>query len=76
MASLGDLLQRIARSLEEAREQGPADDLRARLGYGAEDEDEDTRENWTGWFGIERMFRAGVGGLGPPPGRRRWRTVR
>ena len=42
----------------------------------AEDEDEDTRENWTGWFGIERMFRAGVGGLGPPPGRRRWRTVR
>ena len=40
MASLGDLLQRIARSLEEAREQGPADDLRARLGYGAGDEDE------------------------------------
>ena len=44
MASLGDLLQRIARSLEEAREQGPADDLRARLGYGAEDEDEDEYE--------------------------------
>ena len=44
MASLGDLLQRIARSLEEAREQGPADDLRARLGYGAEDEDEDEFE--------------------------------
>ncbi len=42
----------------------------------AEDEDQDTRENWTGWFGIERMFRGGVGGLGPPPGRRRWRTVR
>ena len=41
MASLGDLLQRIARSLEEAREQGPADDLRARLGYGTGDEDED-----------------------------------
>ena len=40
MASLGDLLQRIARSLEEAREQGPADDLRARLGYGTGDEDE------------------------------------
>ena len=44
MASLGDLLQRIARSLEEAREQRPADDLRARLGYGAEDEDEDEYE--------------------------------
>ena len=44
MASLGDLLQRIARSLEEAREQGPDDDLRARLGYGAEDEDEDEYE--------------------------------
>ena len=42
----------------------------------AEDEDQETRENWTGWFGIERMFRAGLGGLGPPPGRRRWRTVR
>ena len=44
----------------------------------AEDEDEDTRENWTGWFGMERMFRSGVGGLSPPPGRarRRWRTVR
>ena len=39
MATLGDLLQRIARSLEEAREQGPADDLRARLGYGTGDED-------------------------------------
>ena len=41
MSSLGELLQRIARSLEEAREQGPADDLRARLGYGTGDEDED-----------------------------------
>ena len=40
MASLGDLLQRIARSLEEAGERGPADDLRARLGYGTGDEDE------------------------------------
>ena len=40
MASLGDLLQRIARSLEEAREQGPADDLRTRLGYGPGDEDD------------------------------------
>ncbi|MCY4285978.1 MAG: hypothetical protein OXC65_11655 [Thiotrichales bacterium] len=41
MASLGELLQRVARSLEEASEQGPADDLRARLGYGAGDEDDD-----------------------------------
>lgn len=44
MASLGELLQRIARSLEEAREQGPADDLRARLGYGTGGEDEDEYE--------------------------------
>ena len=41
MASLGELLQRVARSLEEAGERGPADDLRARLGYGVEDEDDD-----------------------------------
>lgn len=40
MAGLGDLLQRIARSLEEAQAQRPADDLRARLGYGTGDEDE------------------------------------
>ena len=45
----------------------------------AEEEDQDTRENWTGWFGMERAFRSGgVGGLGPPAGsaRRRWRSVR
>ena len=41
MAGLGDLLQRIARSLEEAQAQRPGDDLRARLGYGTGDEDED-----------------------------------
>ena len=41
MAGLGDLLQRIARSLEEANAERPADDLRARLGYGTGDEDED-----------------------------------
>jgi len=42
MASLGELLQRGTRSLEEeAGKRGPADDLRARLGYGAEDEDDD-----------------------------------
>ena len=40
MAGLGDLFQRIARSLEEASAQRPGDDLRARLGYGTEDEDE------------------------------------
>ena len=40
MAGFGDLLQRITRSLEEAREQQPGDDLRARLGYGNRDEDE------------------------------------
>ena len=41
MASLGELLQRVAQSLEEAGERGPADDLRARLGYGAGHEDDD-----------------------------------
>ena len=41
MAGLGDLLQRIARSLEEASAQRPGDDLRARLGYGTGDDDED-----------------------------------
>jgi len=40
MAGLGDLLQRISRSLEEASAQRPGDDLRARLGYGTGDEDE------------------------------------
>ena len=39
MAGLEGLLQRIARSLEEAGAQRPGDDLRARMGYGAEDED-------------------------------------
>ena len=41
MAGLGELLQRIARSLEEAQAQRPGDDLRARLGYGTGDDDED-----------------------------------
>ena len=41
MAGLGDLLQRISRSLEEASAQRPGDDLRARLGYGTGDEDDD-----------------------------------
>lgn len=41
MAGLGDLLQRIARSLEEANAQRPADDLRTRLGYGTGDDEEE-----------------------------------
>ena len=41
MAGLGDLLQRIARNLEEAGAQRPADDLRARLGYGTGDDPDD-----------------------------------
>ena len=41
MAGLGDLLQRVARSLEEASAARPADDLRARLGYGTGDEDDE-----------------------------------
>ena len=41
MAGLDALLQRIARSLEEAGAQQPGDDLRARLGYGAGDEEEE-----------------------------------
>ena len=41
MAGLDALLQRIARSLEEAGAQQPGDDLRARLGYGTGDEEEE-----------------------------------
>ena len=39
MAAFGELIQRIARSLEEAGAQQPGGDLRAQLGYGAEDDD-------------------------------------
>lgn len=49
MAGFGDLLQRITHSLEEAREQQPGDDLRARLGYGTEDVDEDEQVSEAGW---------------------------
>ena len=42
MAGLDALLQRIARSLEEAGAQQPGDDLRARLGYGTGDEEEES----------------------------------
>ena len=41
MAAFGELIQRITRSLEEAGAQQPGGDLRAQLGYGAEDDDMD-----------------------------------
>ena len=41
MAGLSDLLQRVARSLEEANQQRPGDDLRAQLGYGTDEDEED-----------------------------------
>ena len=49
MAAFGDLLQRIAQSLEEAGAQRPGDDLRARLGYGTGGEDEDELASETVW---------------------------
>ena len=49
MAGLGDLLQRISRSLEEASAQQPGDDLRARLGYGTGDEDDDDPSEGSIW---------------------------
>ena len=41
MAAFGELIQRITRSLEEAGAQQPGGDLRAQLGYGAENDDMD-----------------------------------
>lgn len=41
MAGFAELLQRLARDLEQAGAQQPDDDLRARLGYGPADEAED-----------------------------------
>ena len=50
MAASGGLFERIARSLEEARaQQQPGDDLRARLGYGTEDDFEDDSESESVW---------------------------
>ena len=49
MAGFGDLLQRIVQSLEEAGAQGPGDDLRARLGYGTGEDDEDELASETVW---------------------------
>ena len=58
MAGLEALLQRIARSLEEAGAQQPGDDLRARLGYGAgEEEEEDEGSVWEPETGRERETR-------------------
>ena len=57
MAGLEALLQRIARSLEEAGAQRPGDDLRARLGYGTGDEEEDEESVWTPETGRERETR-------------------
>ena len=76
MASLGELLQRIARSLEEAREQGSADDLRARLGYGVED-DEDEYEPAEDAFGepAQEAVRTRPIGRAPEPGTSRTRSI-
>ena len=77
MASLGELLQRIARSLEEAREQGPADDLRARLGYGTADEEEYEYEPTEDAFGEpeQEAVRARPIGRGPEPETSRTRSI-
>ena len=45
MAGLGELLQRIARNLEEAGPRQPADDLRARMGYGSGEDAEDVNHD-------------------------------
>ena len=57
MAGLDALLQRIARSLEEAGAQRPGDDLRARLGYGTGDEEDDEESVWEPETGRERETR-------------------
>ena len=79
MASLGDLLQRIARSLEEAREQGPADDLRTRLGYGTADEDEEEYEYEPAQDGVRapapEAVRTRPIGRGPEPETARTRPI-
>lgn len=54
MAGLEALLQRIARSLEEAGAQQPGDDLRARLGYGTGEEEDDEESVWEPETGRER----------------------
>ena len=49
MAGLESLLQRIARSLQEAGAQQPGGDLRARMGYGSEDEDDGELASEPAW---------------------------
>ena len=72
MAGFGDLLQRIAHSLEEAGAQRPGGDLREKMGYAAGDDDEDELASETAWepeaVGIsEKERRSGtVRDTGPP----------
>ena len=50
MAGFAELLQRLARELEQAEGQRPEDDLRARLGYGpADDADDDPAPGDGAW---------------------------
>ena len=49
MAGFGDLIERINRTLQEAGAQQPGDDLRARLGYGTGDDDEEELESDSVW---------------------------
>ena len=72
MAGFGDLLQRITHSLEAAGAQRPGGDLRARLGYGTGDDDEDELASETAgepeaeWIS-EKVRRSGtVRDTGPP----------
>ena len=44
MAGFAELLQRIARELEQAETQRPEDDLRARLGYGPAHDADDVED--------------------------------
>ena len=76
MASLVDLLQRVARSLEEAREGGgPADDLRARLGYGPGDEDDDEPAEDVIWESETEPARTRPAGREPEKGPARTRSI-
>ena len=49
MAGFGNLIERINRTLQEAAAQQPGDDLRARLGYGTGDDDEEELESDSIW---------------------------
>ena len=73
MAGLDALLQRIARSLEEAGAQQPGDDLRARLGYGSGDEEEEPASDpvWEPETGTEPETGRGPRAAHTPP--RAWK---